>query len=85
MASSWDNEVPEETRRELSMWRETFSRLDQDLIQMSKVPGAPIDGSTALTAVHAGPFLSVANAGTGGPVCCGQRARELMNRFCCNA
>lgn len=48
--------------QELRLWREAFSQLDDKILQQSRDSGQ-LDGATALAAVHAGPFLSVANAG----------------------
>ena len=44
------------------LFQNAFSRIDRDILQSCKLWGAT-DGATALTALHTGQFLFVANAG----------------------
>ena len=44
------------------LFQNAFSHMDQDILRSARLWGSK-DGATALTALHAGPFLFVANAG----------------------
>ena len=46
-----------------------FAQLDTDILRSARLWGAK-DGTTALTAVHAGQFLFIANAGRLADVSC---------------